>query len=217
MNNQLPEKSSSGSSQQGLEPTFTKASGTACCLYIDLALQSVLFLSFQAWTESKMDKQKALHTLSQHSDWPFLPGIDPSIEAGFSSSHNGHHLGSRDCIWHQLVLSPNWSSTLAPLIATGFGSCQLLAVCLLLLITSISDLHCRHTRSTAFPVTSNLVLGQIDQLSASTVCPKDLVSSLSNRKSMNMLFPAPTAKITFHVELWIAWNPGNICSTSKAA
>lgn len=145
MNNRLLEKSSSGSSQQGLEP-ITKARGTAWSLYIDLVLQSVLFLFFQAWSESKMDKQKALHTLSQHSDWPFLPGIDTSIETGSSSSHNGYHLGSRDCIWHQLVLSPSWSSTLDPFTATGFGSCQLLAGCLLLLMISISDqVHsCHH-------------------------------------------------------------------------
>jgi len=174
VNHQLPEKSSAYS-QQGLGPTIIKASSTAGSLCIDnpphtpyspICTVSVL----QAWTESKMDKKKALHTLSEHSDWPCLPGTDPSTEAGFSSSHNGHHLGPRDCIWHQ----PNWSRTLAPLTATGFGSCQLL-------MTSISDLHCRPTRSTTVTITGNLVLGQIDQLSASTVCPKDLVTSLSNR------------------------------------
>lgn len=156
MNHWLPEKSSTAYSQQGLGPTIPKASGTACSLYIDphLALQSLLFLSFQAWTESKVNKRR-LYTLSEHSDWPFLPGTDPSTEAGFSSSHNGHHLGPRECIWHQPVLSPSWSSSLAPITATGFGSCQLWGGCPLLLMTSISDLYCRPTRSTTVTITSN--------------------------------------------------------------
>lgn len=185
-------------------PPLPKPSGPACSLCTDPTQLSNLCCFCPSKPEWKIGLTNIGLQTALAYNCPFLSGTGPSTEAGFSSSHNGHHLGSRDCIWHQLVLSPNWSSTLALLPATGFGRGQILAECLLLPMTSISDLHFRPTRPTAVTIMSSLVPGK-NQLSTFTVCPKDLVNrdSLSNSERVRMLFLVSTAKSTFHV-----WNDG---------